>query len=253
MNIQKLLDDYAEWLKSETSFEKKGEYYEITTPYIDSGNDYLQIYVKQEGDDIIFSDDCSTLHGLEVGGLTFSAGRKLYLERILNQYGLVRNGDELISRAPASDFAMRKHMFVQALLKIDDMLALTRQRVTSFFIEDVQDFFISKEIFYIDNVQFSGKSGFTHTYDFALQRTKTKPERLCQTLNSPDKSSTGNIIFAWNDTKSVRKSDSQLIVILNDQNGISKGVEEAFISYDAKVIKWSEREKESNLELISAS
>ena len=48
MDIQKLIDEYAMWLKSEITFEKIGEYYEITTPYLDIDNDYLQIYVRQD-------------------------------------------------------------------------------------------------------------------------------------------------------------------------------------------------------------
>ena len=44
LDIQKLIDEYAVWLKSEITFEKIGEYYEITTPYLDIDNDYLQIY-----------------------------------------------------------------------------------------------------------------------------------------------------------------------------------------------------------------
>ena len=58
MDIQKLIDDYTSWLKNEITFEKVGEYYEITTPYLDHANDYLQIYVKQEGNDIFFTDRC---------------------------------------------------------------------------------------------------------------------------------------------------------------------------------------------------
>ena len=50
MDIQKLTADYATWLKQEITFEKVGEYYEITTPYLDSANDYLQIYVRQIGE-----------------------------------------------------------------------------------------------------------------------------------------------------------------------------------------------------------
>ena len=52
LNIQNLVDDYTSWLKSEIYFDKIGEFYEITTPYLDNANDYLQIYVKQEGNDI---------------------------------------------------------------------------------------------------------------------------------------------------------------------------------------------------------
>lgn len=133
------------------------------------------------------------------------------------------------------------------------MFSVTKTRVSSFFMDDIQSFFESREIYSTENVQFTGISGFSHNYDFVLQRNKYRPERLCQAVNNPNRSTMGNILFAWNDTKPIRKDDSQLIVILNDQKGISKGVVEGFLNYDAKVIKWSEREKEENLLLLSAS
>ena len=252
MDIQKLIDEYAAWLKSEITFERVGEYYEITTPYLDNANDYLQIYVRQEGDDIFFTDDSATIRSLKMSGFQFTLNRKIYLQKILNQYGVRLNGDELIAKAPIKSFAQKKHLFIQAILRIDDMFAITKSKVASLFLDDIQAFFEEQEIYYSDNVQFTGTSGFTHSYDFLLQRTKTKPERLCQAINNPNKSSMGNILFAWNDTKPSRKKDSQLIVILNDQNSIGRGVEDAFINYDAKVIRWSERNRNENLSLISA-
>ena len=62
----------------------------------------------------------------------------------------------------------------------------------------------------------------------------------------------GNILFAWNDTKPARKNESQLIVILNDQNSIAKGVEDVYLNYEASVIRWSERNQEDNIALLSA-
>lgn len=252
MDIHALINDYAMWLKSEITFEKIGEYYEITTPYLDNANDYLQIYVRQEGNDIYFTDDSATIQGLKMGGFQFTPNRKAHLQRILNQYGVKLRGDELTAKAPIRGFAQKKHLFIQAMLRIDDMFAISKSKVTSLFLDDIQAFFEEKEIYYSDNVQFTGVSGFTHNYDFLLQRTKKKPERLCQAINNPNKSSMGNILFAWNDTKPSRKEDSELIVILNDQNNIARGVEDAFFNYDAKVIRWSERFKTEKLELISA-
>ncbi len=252
MDIQTLLNDYAVWLKSEMTFEKIGEYYEITTPYLDNANDYLQIYVRQEGDDIYFTDDSATIHGLKMSGFQFTSNRKAYLQRILNQYGVKLKGNELTAKAPVRGFAQKKHLFIQAMLRVDDMFAVSKSKVASLFLEDIQAFFEEKEIYYSDNVQFTGVSGFTHNYDFLLQRAKTKAERLCQAINHPNKSSMGNILFAWNDTKPSRKKDSELIVILNDQNNIARGVEDAFNNYNAKVIRWSERSKPENIELISA-
>ena len=114
MDIQKLIDDYATWLKQEITFEKVGEYYEITTPYLDSANDYLQIYVRQIGDDIYFTDDSATIRNLKMAGFQFTPARKSHLQRILNQYGVRLDGDELICKAPANSFAQKKHLFIQA-------------------------------------------------------------------------------------------------------------------------------------------
>ena len=253
MDIQKLIDDYTSWLKSEITFEKIGEYYEITTPYLDNANDYLQIYVKQENNDIFFTDDSFTMHNLKMSGLQLTSNRQLQLQRILYQYGVRLKGDELVAKVPVNHFAQGKHLFIQAMLRIDDMFSVPRSRVSSFFLDDIQEFLLEKDIYYTDNVQFMGMSGFSHNYDFLIQRSKTKPERLCQAVNNPNKSAMGNILFAWNDTKPTRKNESQLIVILNDQNNIAKGVEDAFLNYDAKVIRWSERNKESNLALLSAA
>lgn len=252
MDIQKLIDEYAAWLKSEITFEKIGEYYEITTPYLDNSNDYLQIYVRQIGNDIYFTDDGATIKGLKMSGLQFTPNRKTHLQRILNQYGIKMDKDELVAKVPINGFAQKKHMFIQAILRIDDMFSVSKSKVASFFLDDIQEFFEAKEIYYSDSVQFTGISGFAHNYDFLLQRTKNKPERLCQAVNNPNKSSMGNILFAWNDTKPSRKNDSQLIVILNDTKNIARGIEDAFEKYDAKVIKWSERNEEENIALVSA-
>jgi len=253
LNIQKLISEYTEWLKSEISFEKIGEYYEITTPYLDSANDYLQIYVRQIGNELYFTDDGYTINRLKMGGVQFTSNRKEHLARILSQYGVSLDGNELIAKAPASAFPQKKHLFVQAILRVDDMFTVSKAKVSSYFIDDIQEFFQQRDVFYSDNVQFVGKSGFSHNYDFLMQRTKTMPERLCQAVNNPNKSSMGNILFAWNDTKPSRKNDSQLIVLLNDKNSIAKGIEDAFSNYDVKAVRWSELEKNENLLLFSAS
>lgn len=253
MDIQKLIDEYAAWLKKEITFEKVGEYYEITTPYLDNANDYLQIYVRQEGSDIYFTDDGATIGNLKMAGFQFTHARQIHLQRILNQYGVKLDGDALVSSAPISNFARKKYLFIQAMLRIDDMFAFSKSKIFSFFIDDIQTFFAQNEIYCSDNVQFIGISGFPHNYDFLIQRTRTKPERLCQALNNPNRSNIINTLFAWNDTKPARKNDSQLIVILNDQNAVAKGIDNAFLNYDAKVIRWSERNSERNLALLSAS
>lgn len=253
MNIQGFIDDYASWIKNEIMFDKFGEYYEITTPFVDNANDYLQLYVKREGDEIFFTDDSVTIHNLKMSGVQFTKNRKLQLQKILHQYGVQLKGEELTAKTPVSNFVHKKHLFIQAMIHIDDLFFLSQSRISSFFLDDIQEFFAEKDIYYTDNVQFMGISGFSHNYDFLIQRSRTRPERFCQAVNNPNKTTMGNILFAWNDTKPARKNDSELIVILNDQNNMVKGIEEAFLNYEAKVIHWSERNSENNIALLSAS
>lgn len=253
MDIQNLIDNYASWLKSEITFDKIGEYYEITTPFINHSNDYLQIYIKQNSnDEIFFSDDGATIQELLSNGIPLTHTRKKHIQAILFQYGVELSGKEIIARAPARLFAQKKHMFIQAMLRIDDMYSLSKAKVESCFTDDIQCYFQKNHIFYVENVQLAGLTGYSHNFDFIIQRSNNKPERLCQAMNTPSKSNVGNILFAWNDTKSARKNQSQLIIFANDSNGIPSNIEDAFNAYDAKVIKWSERNNSNNIDLLTA-
>ena len=252
MDIQHYIDEYISWLKSEITFSKVGDYYEINTPFLDSANDYLQFYVKQEGSEIFFTDDGYTLNDLEMSGFQLTKNRKLQLQVILNQYGVQLEGKELISKAPADEFPQRKHAFTQCLIHVGDLYMTSRSKTGAFFLDDIQSFFTQNEIYCMENVQFSGKSGFPHNYDFAIQRSKYKPERLCLAINHPNRNAMNNALFAWSDTKPSRKPDSKLIVLLNDSNSIGKGVEAGFSNCGVDTIRWSQRSEKRNLNLLTA-
>ncbi|HJA31783.1 MAG TPA: DUF1829 domain-containing protein [Candidatus Eisenbergiella pullicola] len=252
MDIQSLLDNYINWLKSEITFSQIGEYYEITTPFLDPSNDYLQIYVKQEGADIFFSDDSNTIRNLELNGLSFTPKRKNQLAFIANQFGVALNGDELVAKAPIKEFPQKKHMFVQTMLRISDMYMTSQNRVTSFFLDDVTTFFKEKDIYATENVSFFGKSGYNHVYDFLFPRSRTMPERLCNLINNPNKTNINSTLFAWLDTRQTRKKDSQLLLLINDENKVSEEALDAAHNYDVSIIKWSERNQEKNLSMLAS-
>ena len=252
MDIQKFINDYLLWLKREITYDKIGEYYEINAPFLDSDNDYIQFYVKQEGQLIFFTDDGYTINSLESRGLTLSLDRRKKLELILKQFGVSLQGKELVMKASADEFSEHKHAFLQCILHVNDMYMLANSKRISIFADEVKAFFDEKEIYCTDDVQFSGKSGLIHHYDFCIQRSKTKPERLCVALNDPSKSAMMNTLFIWEDTKPYRKTGTQLITLINDSHTISKGVEEAFSNYDVQTLKWSERNSKGFYELLSA-
>lgn len=50
--------------------------------YVDNANDYLQIYVKQDGQDIQFSDESAIINGLKMNGFQFTPNRKEHLQKV---------------------------------------------------------------------------------------------------------------------------------------------------------------------------
>ena len=76
MSIQKLIDTYAHWLKEEIVFKKMGEFYEITTPFYNNANDCIQIYIRLEGETVLFTDDGYTLNPLYMTGFQLAPAQK---------------------------------------------------------------------------------------------------------------------------------------------------------------------------------
>ena len=248
----KVKEKYIKWLEQEISVNKIGEYLEITSPFLDRYNDYLQVYAKLEADDeIILTDDAYIINNLQMSGVDINSNkRKQVLESFLNKYNVKLEEDALVTKSGIEDFPQKILFLMQAMLNIDDMFMLSQNKVASIFLEDVTEFLDSRDIFYSKDVSFVGKSGFIYSYEYLLQRTKEKPERLCKVINNPNKQNFQNTIFMWNDTKETRDNNSQLIVFLNDENKIDATVIEGFKNYDVNTIPWSEREK--HLELLRA-
>lgn len=255
MDINEMLTDYANWIKSEISVAKYGEFFELTTPYLDRYNDYLQIYVKQEDDGFItLTDDGYIISNLLSSGVSFRAGSKRahHLEKTLRNFSLELGGDKAIKTiATQQNFAQKKHAMVQAMLAIDDMFELNAHNIEAYFIEDIQNFLDTNGVFYSRDFSLLGKTGSLYTYDFLFQRTKTKPERFLKAINHLRRANRDMTIFNWIDTQERRNNEGQLIVMLNDENPIQRDDLAAFKSYDIIPVKYSDRKE--NLHLFSAA
>lgn len=249
----KLKEKYISWLEDEITVNKIGEYLEITSPFLDRYNDYLQVYAKfEENNEITLTDDSYIIRNLQMTGIDISSSkRKKLLESFLRKYNVKLMEDALVTKCGIEDFPQKILFLMQAMLNVDDMFMLSQNKVASIFLEDVSTFLDNKDIFYSRDVGFFGKSGFLYSYDYLLQRNKEQPERLCKVINNPNKQNFQSTIFMWNDTKEAREKDSQLIVFLNDEDKVDPNVLSGFKNYEINTILWSEREK--NLHLLKSA
>lgn len=241
---------YLEWLKSK--FEEKelrNEVHRITTPFIDRNNDFVEIYIVKISDGLFrITDDGSTISELEFSGMDIfkSERRKKILTEILNSYGVsINDNHEIYVDVDKSNFAFKKHMLLQCIIKISDLFYISSASIKSLFSEDVKMFFDANDIRYVQNIQIQGKSKFNSNFDFAIPHSKQSPDKLIKLINDPRSDNIKSVIFAWEDTKEERNSlhETKLYAFINDSNKkISTDSINALKQYGIEHINWSEKE-----------
>ena len=241
MNIEKFIDEYLDFLKENLTIKKLKDIHEITLHFFEMNNDALTIYVDQiSEDEYRVSDDSYIINNLYDNGINLSKKRLDSISSICLKLGVEVEANELLVYSKSKNLVSKVHTLAQAMLRVDDMYLTSQNRVSSYFIEDLINFFDQNEIYYSRDISFIGKTGMTHSFDFLFQRSKENPERICRAINNGSKNNMINVLFAWQDIETIRNNKSKLIIIVNDNNKIEDGVIEGFNNYDIKSYRWSE-------------
>jgi hypothetical protein len=244
--IEKLVDRYRSWLKDRTKLKSvHSDWVEITTPFLDRHNDYIQLYVKKDNGCYRIVDDGHTIRDLEISGCNLDTPkRKHLLETATRGFAVELSENNVLGvRASAENFPTRKHALIQAILAVNDLFYTASTIVRSLFREDVENWLRLSEVRFLANVQFAGKTGYLHNFDFAIPPSLRAPERLLRAVNNPNKDTAESFIFSWLDTKNVRPDDSVAVAILNDQErAIPAAVLDALKEYEIESVCWSQRE-----------
>lgn len=243
-DCKKLVDAYVNWLKARITVVDLNGVCEITTPFLDRHNDRLQIYVEKLPQGLRLTDDGYIIGDLEASGCALDTSlRKQMLQTTLNGFGVNLGSDgELFLEASEQTFPQKKHALLQAMLAVNDMFMTAKQRVTSFFWDDVSRFLEGNDVRFSPIIQFTGKSGFSHKFDFVIPRSKAQPERILRAINSPSRDTATSLIFAWDDSKDARPRDSRAYAVLNDADeSVSQEILAAFGQYGITPIRWTQR------------
>lgn len=241
--VENLISRYYAWLKDKTVWREVGEWAEITTPYLDRHNDYIQIYLKQQAGEFILTDDGSTITDLIQSGCNLdSPKRQKLLQATLNGFGIQLCDRALETRANHDNFPLRKHNLLQAILAVNDLFYLASPNVANFFFEDVAIWLDSHDIRHTERVKFSGRSGYDHMFDFVIPKSRKEPERILKVINNPNKDYAQSAAFAWLDTRESRSQEAVAFAILNDDgHPVSTAVTEALGRYEITPMAWTKR------------
>lgn len=238
------MESYLAWLREGLSAAKVESGCELTTPFLDRHNDHLQIYAERRNGTIVLSDDGYVLADLRASGLEIDTPkRKELFQSTLNGLGVRIREDELYVEASEKDLGAKVHALVQGMLAVNDMYVMGQARVAGFFFEDVKAFLDDHDVRYSERVKVAGRSGYDHTVDFLIPKSRTRPERFVQAINAPTKDTIRPYLFGITDTRKLRGADAQAFAFLNDEdNTVAANVAEALASYDVVPAPWSERE-----------
>lgn len=244
-DIQRLMDSYHAWLKDKSRLRQVDDWVEITTPFLDRHNDYVQIYAQRCNGGFTLTDDGHTLTDLDQSGCRLESRKRQDLLRMtLNGFGVRLDGRALQVHAAPENFALRKHNLVQAILAVNDLFYLAVPMVARLFYEDVVVWLDVQDVRYTPKVKFTGKTGYDHLFDFVIPKSRRQPERIVQTINRPSRDTAQSVVLAWIDTKEIRSPESRAYALLNDaEQGVSPAVVDALQSYDVHPIPWSKREE----------
>lgn len=246
--VQDLVEEYAKWLRDKTVLRQveDSDWVEITTPFLDRHNDYIQVYVRKHDEGLLLTDGGETIEDLLMSGCKLeSKHRQALLHLTLNGFGVRIENDALCVRASAQNFPLRKHNLVQAILAVNDLFYLAAPMVASVFLDDVSQWMNASGIRFVQHIKFSGSSGFDHHFDFVIPASKSSPERIVRAVNRPNRDTAESMAFAWVDTRGVRSErETKAYAILNDtEQPPSAAVLDALHSYDIRPVLWSRREE----------
>ena len=242
--IKQFTKQYLDWLEDEITFRQSGQTVEVSVPFLDRHNDYMQFYVERQNHGWLLTDYGYTVDDLEMCGCPLNTPKRQALLKVtLNGFGVEHKDGELRVKANEENYAQKKHSLLQAMLAVNDLFYLATASVRSLYHEDVVAWLDDAEIRYIPRVKLSGRTGYDHHYDFVIPKSASHPERVLLSINNPNRANAERTVFAWEDTKDARPGDSRAYAILNDsQSALAPSVLDAFRSYDVRPVPWSERE-----------
>lgn len=242
-DIERLLENYWAWLRERMLTREVGDWTEITTPYLDRHNDYIQIYGRSSDGRLHLTDGGETVQDLLQSGFNFkSEKRQEILKYILAGFQVELRDGEICVEADERNFPLKKHNLIQAILSLNDMFFLAAPTIESLFFEDVSGWLDEFDIRHTDRVKFPGHSGFDYVFDFVIPKSRIEPERIIRAINNPTKTTAQNYILAWVDTRENRPKNSVALAMLNDNaKPTSEDVEDAFRAYGIVPVNWSQR------------
>lgn len=180
MNTNKMLDDYATWLRNQYKIKTIDESDGITTPFENMIGDNMRIYVTPlSSDRIRISDDGTIFEDLFLYGIDVTSyARKRIIDKIKERYGIDQIDDILSISGKVSNFPAMKQNLISAMIQINDLSNTKKSNVESLFYEEIYTYFRENDFGGLSGWPAEGKSGVSYSIDYTIPEKKDRPQRM---------------------------------------------------------------------------
>ena len=116
--------------------------FRIFTPFMFGDGDHIAVVLKQEGNNWILSDEGDTYAHLNILGVSDNllyGTRRDLVAGILEEFHAEDRDGELIAKLEVDRSGSILYSFIQTIVKISDLVYLSRARVKTAFLEDFKD------------------------------------------------------------------------------------------------------------------
>ena len=247
LNSKEIIENYVRWLKDNLKFKDISEdLVKIQTPFVDSHNDYIVIYIKKRNEEYILTDNSRTLFDLQSAGVNLTQNRLKQLKEFVSAQGV--NYDEktedIFIITEWDSLPQKKNDLIQAIINVGDMFLTAQVNVKNLFYEEVALYFQKKDVAYSPNVYLEGGGGVKHKIDFIIGRSHKSPQ-LIRAVNTPSKTIFEVELFKYIDISkhNIQYEKSEKIIFINDtEKEVKKEYLNLIKSHGITPILWSERE-----------
>ncbi|MFC6170077.1 DUF1828 domain-containing protein [Loigolactobacillus jiayinensis] len=248
MNTNKMLDDYANWLRTQYKIKSIGAADEITTPFVNSIGDNMRIYVQSLSNNRIqLSDDGITIEDLELSGIDLSDSRKSIINNIKRQFSIDQLDDVLSVSGSVNDFPNMKQRLTSAILKVSDLAYTKKSNIDKMFFEEVYKYFETNDFGGLPHYAVEGKSGVKHNLNYVIPARNDKPFKIIDFQNRITKNDVMIGAYKYRDINDSSEYFSKNIaysIIYNDSEMNASDTSQK-IAYDSgiTIYTWSDKKQ----------
>ncbi len=121
----RIIQEYLKTIRENTLWQKVGDEYVISMPFVVASGHFVEIFVREVGDNFIaISDKKNALSDLWLSGVKILGQKRKMVEDILSKYDLSFEKDEVLALAKVAEVGDVFSRVVQALIRIGDLRLL---------------------------------------------------------------------------------------------------------------------------------